>query len=235
MACQEGCGCCKGACCYESGGVIVCTQETCEDCEELEGEFQGVGTECVSGDCPCDPPADHRACEKCEDNSAVGRCEEGENCCDGICQVEECETECTSRADCPNYGLTCAEIVPDVPYDCCDGVCTPQWCYPGVRATVTFTKKVGCTAAFLSGIPEGGEFVVVGDFSPQVDECLVAPYTLGFGACLVEWEVDTGCDVLGLTYIGTGTGGPGSQDVCDSCYEFSGYTTCLVDCDGNCQ
>jgi hypothetical protein len=92
MACQEACGCCKGACCYESGGVIVCTQETCKDCEYLEGQFQGIGTECVSGDCPCDPPADHLACEKCVDSTPTDRCDSGQHCCDGVCQDEPCDS-----------------------------------------------------------------------------------------------------------------------------------------------
>jgi hypothetical protein len=90
MACQEGCGCCKGACCYESGGTSICEQQTCQDCELLGGSFQGVGTSCDDTDCPCDPPADHTLCEKCVDGVVADRCDYGEYCCYGYCEPSPC-------------------------------------------------------------------------------------------------------------------------------------------------
>lgn len=74
----------KGACCNEGS----CTQETCQDCEDAGGLWQGFGTECVEGDCPCSTPADHSACEKCEDEAVVGSCPDGRECCEGRCCAE---------------------------------------------------------------------------------------------------------------------------------------------------
>ncbi len=86
MACP--CPCCEktGACCNDG----ACTQETCADCESAGGQWQGADTACESGDCPCDPPADHTQCEKCVDGEVVDRCAEGQYCCDGVCQDEPC-------------------------------------------------------------------------------------------------------------------------------------------------
>ena len=93
MACQGGCSCCKGACC--NGGT--CTQETCDDCEAAGGLWQGAGTECDGTDCPCDPPADHTACERCDAIGAIVRCPSGHYCCYGICSETEC---CVDTVDC---------------------------------------------------------------------------------------------------------------------------------------
>lgn len=51
MTCSGICQCCKGACCVGSS----CTQETCPDCEDLGGLWQGLGTKCEDVDCddPC--------------------------------------------------------------------------------------------------------------------------------------------------------------------------------------
>lgn len=98
MACR--CDCCKGACCYEFAGEPTCSFQSCADCEELGGQFQGPGTECTGEDsnvCPCDPPADHLQCEKCASGAPADRCQEGQYCCDGVCQDEPC-CECA----CPN-------------------------------------------------------------------------------------------------------------------------------------
>jgi hypothetical protein len=102
MAC---CRCCEktGACCAGGG----CTQETCADCEDLGGQFQGVDTECESGDCPCDPPADPDACEKCEDGESVGYCQEGRECCEGSCLTPPCQTYLVSGVATNCVGQTC--------------------------------------------------------------------------------------------------------------------------------
>lgn len=51
MACTQPCSCCKGACCYDDGGM-VCAQHTCEDCEALpSGTWKGAGTNCADYDC----------------------------------------------------------------------------------------------------------------------------------------------------------------------------------------
>jgi hypothetical protein len=101
MACR--CQCCEktGACCTEEG----CTEETCADCNDLGGVFQGVGTVCAGEDddeCPCDPPAEPAECQKCVDGEAVSYCpEDRPYCCDGACQAEPCEeAECDFGACC---------------------------------------------------------------------------------------------------------------------------------------
>lgn len=100
MACP--CPCCAklGACC--NGGA--CTQETCEDCEAAGGLYQGRGTACDGTDCPCDPPADHTLCEKCEAAASVDRCSPGENCCDGVCTTNPCDCCCLNGS--PDYTKT---------------------------------------------------------------------------------------------------------------------------------
>lgn len=97
-------GCCRcctttGACC--NGGA--CTEETCADCEDAGGVFQGVGTECSgagSDECPCDPPADPSLCEKCVNGFTESYCpEERPNCCDGTCQAGPCGCCCVYEFD----------------------------------------------------------------------------------------------------------------------------------------
>jgi hypothetical protein len=149
MACQ--CNCCGGACCYDFAGTPTCTFETCADCEDLNGEWQGPGTECTGddlNDCPCDPPADHTECKKCVDGTPTARCAEGENCCDGVCQEEEC-SECEGDEDCP-LGQCCDGG------ECGDGYChyrvDQNWIGEGagtcpggwVQVGVTELGKVSC-------------------------------------------------------------------------------------------
>ena len=117
------CSCCgkTGACCVDG----VCTEETCQDCLDLGGVFQGVDTECVEGECPCDPPADPDLCEKCVAGAVVVYCSEGQpNCCDGVCQAEECAGECSGSCDeenpCPE-GCVCVDgVCQESPGDECD-------------------------------------------------------------------------------------------------------------------
>jgi hypothetical protein len=129
MAC---CRCCEktGACCTDEG----CSQETCADCETLEGLFQGVDTVCGEDDeCPCAPPADPGQCEKCVDGTPAVYCPEGKpNCCDGVCQAEPCGCCCVdgapdptkaTEAACDAAGGTWYAGDPCGAYDCrcCDG------------------------------------------------------------------------------------------------------------------
>lgn len=90
-----GMGCCRcceklGACCLDG----VCTQETCADCEDMGGKFQGVDTECIGeseDECPCDPPADQDLCEKCADGVITPYCSAyGLECCFGVCREAPC-------------------------------------------------------------------------------------------------------------------------------------------------
>ncbi len=125
------CRCCEqtGACCNDG----TCSLETCADCEDAGGTFQGVGTECsgVSEDeCPCDPPADPALCEKCIDGVATVRCTGSENCCDGTCvdgPCGDCAGDCEWQvawglegtygwslvSGCPEPDCLCAEPADD--------------------------------------------------------------------------------------------------------------------------
>ncbi len=127
MAC---CSCCgkTGACCLDG----VCTEETCADCLDAGGVFQGVDTVCVGegeDECPCDPPADPGLCQKCVDGEAVGYCPEDKpNCCDGVCQTEECGegTCCNDGGGCNGGGPGPGCFPTGSPNDdgCfCDGIC----------------------------------------------------------------------------------------------------------------
>lgn len=82
----------QGACC--NGGN--CTLETCQDCEDAGGLWQGFGTECDGSDCPCATPADHNLCEKCAGGSAANSCPDDQECCGGRC--------CGNGDFCCSYG-----------------------------------------------------------------------------------------------------------------------------------
>jgi hypothetical protein len=223
-------GCCRcctttGACC--NGGV--CTEETCADCEDEGGLFQGVGTTCEGEDeCPCDPPANPSLCEKCDGVSSVGYCpEERPNCCDGTCQSEECGVSCEGAADCPTYGLPCEDLFPGAPEQCCDGVCEPAACWPGAQVTISLTKKVGCTAGFLSGIAEGDTFDVVLS-GGALAECGVTSVAVTSAPCLTAWTLGEECEVTDLTFDASVTA------TCEQCYELVSWTSCRMDCNGDC-
>jgi hypothetical protein len=245
MAC---CRCCEktGACCTDEG----CTQETCADCEDAGGLFQGVDTECVDGDCPCDPPADPGKCEKCVDGEVVSRCpDDAPNCCDGVCQAEECagcETDedcdegqnccngqctpatcCNAFSDCPTYGLPCEDVFPGSPELCCDGACEPHACHPGAQITLSFIRKVGCLAPFLSHIAEGDPFDVVIS-GGALAECGVTSIAITSAPCLTAWTLGADCEVADLTFD------PAGLAFCADCYEFVGWTSCRLDCNGDC-
>jgi hypothetical protein len=159
-------GCCRcctttGACC--NGGV--CTEETCADCEDAGGLFQGVGTTCEgedSDECPCDPPANPSLCEKCDGVSAVGYCpEERPNCCDGTCQSDPCPTPCENNGDCP------------AGEQCCDGECATGYCHYSAQV-VWDGEGVGdaCPSGFQqSGLSELGKRICKTCDTEQQGEC----------------------------------------------------------------
>ena len=135
------CSCCgkTGACCLDG----VCTEETCQDCLDAGGTFQGVDTECVGEDeCPCDPPADPSLCQKCVDGEVVGYCPEDKpNCCDGVCQAE-----CDLGACCADDG-TCSQTTEegcDGTWQGVDTLCDDYDCESGCCETITL---FGCLVA----------------------------------------------------------------------------------------
>lgn len=104
MVCLRGCECCKGACCVDDGvGGYTCSVETCYDCDSNGGFWQGPGTTCNSSViCPCDRPADHRYCEKCENGTRGSRCVAAEYCDDGDCteySCVSCKKDCIAEND----------------------------------------------------------------------------------------------------------------------------------------
>ena len=133
MTCNNRCGCCKGACCYTSGGSPVCELKTCAECDALDGEWQGSGVQCDDGSCPCDPSPDTSVCEKCIDGVATYRCSASQCCVDSAC--DDCpepycpDTACPTGECCVNgQCMECPpEECPSTPCsgsECCvDGLC----------------------------------------------------------------------------------------------------------------
>jgi hypothetical protein len=168
MAC---CRCCEktGACCTDEG----CSQETCADCETLEGLFQGVDTVCGEDDeCPCAPPADPGQCEKCVDGTPAVYCPEGKpNCCDGVCQAEPCGCpECyhcvintADDATATPFVVGCASLE-STEFEFCGGVLSSgisaagQLCLHGGRFPLTGGEGCGPLQptgwAWAEGYPE---------------------------------------------------------------------------------
>lgn len=111
MACKGDCTCCYGACCTDG----ECSIQSCNSCSASGGYWQGAGTKCVDGECPCSTPADHNNCERCKDSAVVYKCAEGEICCPPsagqTCCVGQC-VECCYSEDCPEG------------YECVDFICT---------------------------------------------------------------------------------------------------------------
>jgi hypothetical protein len=106
--------------------------------------FQGVDTVCVGEDgCPCDPPADPSLCQKCVDGEVVGYCPEDKpNCCDGVCQEEECDL----GACCADDG-TCSQTTEegcDGTWQGLDTICDDYDCESGCCETITVS---GCLVA----------------------------------------------------------------------------------------
>ena len=130
-------------------------------------------------------------------------------------------------SDCPNYGQACASFFPDVPYNCCDGVCEPHACYPSAQITLSFTKKSGCTAPFLAHLADGDPFSAVIN-GGSLDQCGVLSASLSSAPCLVEWVLGEGCEVTGLTFS------DGGFPFCADCYDFQGWSSCRLNCDGDC-
>jgi hypothetical protein len=175
MSCR--CRCCEktGACCVGES----CTQETCSDCNDLGGVFQGVDTECVDGECPCDPPASPPKCEKCVDGEPTGFCSEADCCTDGKCKEcppPYCPDEPCTGDDCCVDGqcLPCPEYeCPAEPCgtgECCvDGYCIP-------------CPDYGCTGEEEC---EEGECCIDGECVP-CDPC--SPGDCGEGQCCVDGQ-----------------------------------------------
>jgi hypothetical protein len=189
-----------------------------EDCLCAEPDVEDVGTE----ESPAQEENYFTPCQECLGDED---CAEGEYCCDGVCKPGPC---CGTAADCPTFGLTCAEIFPGAPENCCDGACEPYACYPGVQITLSFTKKVGCTAGFLSGIAEGDPFDVVLSNSGNA-ACGLTSVIQESAPCDTQWTLGEECVVTDLTFSTVP-----SIPACEECYEFVSWTSCRLDCNGDC-
>jgi hypothetical protein len=175
MSCR--CRCCEktGACCVDG----ACTQETCSDCNDLGGVFQGVDTECVDGECPCDPPASPPKCQKCVDGEPTGFCSEVDCCTDGKCKEcppPYCPDEPCTGDDCCVDGqcLPCPEY--ECPADPCGAgeCCVDGYCIP--------CPDYGCTGEEEC---EEGECCIDGECEP-CDPC--SPGDCGEGQCCVDGQ-----------------------------------------------
>lgn len=82
MACTKPCNCCKGACC--NGGL--CTQETCEDCENAGGTYKGPRTKCADYDCSGFECVE-KTCTSSHDSDPYYECEAGSIIPAGTCAV----------------------------------------------------------------------------------------------------------------------------------------------------
>jgi hypothetical protein len=138
-----------------------------------------------------------------------------------------CDGACETAADCPTYGLPCEDFFPGAPEQCCDGACEPNACWPGAQITLSFTKKVGCTAGLLSGIAEGDPFDVVIS-GGSLAECGVTSVAVTSAPCLTAWTLGEECEVTDLTFS------TASIATCEQCYEFVSWTSCRLDCNGDC-
>jgi hypothetical protein len=128
------CACCQGACCFE-GEEPYCEVLSREACLSAGGKFQGYGTACTEEEeCPCDPPADYEACERCDGEGEytyiATRCSFGQYCCDGECQDEPCDPcgqECVECGEsCVECTGVCDEEAPCAEgCECVDGQCQP--------------------------------------------------------------------------------------------------------------
>jgi len=247
---QEGKCCCggpSGTCCqageYCCGGV--CQEEPCGCTGDCEWQVVwGIGdtfgwellASCVDEDCLCaepdvedvgteeSPAQEENYFTPCQECLEDGDCGEGRYCCDGVCKDGPC---CETAADCPTYGLPCEDFFPGAPEQCCDGACEPNACWPGAQITLSFTKKVGCTAGFLSGIAEGDPFDVVIS-GGSLAECGVTSVAVTSAPCLTAWTLGEECEVTDLTFS------TASIATCEQCYEFVSWTSCRLDCNGDC-
>jgi len=79
-------------------------------CLSSGGLFQGVGTACVSGNCPCDPPAYHTACQRCDYGTPTSQCDYGEYCCAGYCEPSPCVEPLALESFVPYAAPTASDI-----------------------------------------------------------------------------------------------------------------------------
>lgn len=81
----------------------------------------------------CDPPCDPNNCETCNNGSCVDLCQEGQYCCDGVCQNDVC---CSGNVDCIEYDYGCCvngECIASTDAGIYNGVdgCPAGWNYAG--------------------------------------------------------------------------------------------------------
>jgi hypothetical protein len=196
MAC---CRCCEktGACCNDG----VCTQETCADCLDQGGVFQGVDTVCIGDgedECPCDPPATPSQCEKCVDGVPTGYCSETDCCTDSVCRPcpeptcpeETCTgTKCCVDGQCVTCPQpTCPTVACSDDLCCVDGFCVPcpdYDCDPECESgdCCVDGECVPCTACDPGDCPEG-QCCVDGFCTDCPDPC--SPGDCGPGFCCVD-------------------------------------------------
>lgn len=148
----------------------------------------------------------------------------------------ECNSVGSATPECPNFQMPCEQIFPDSPYRCCeiDGErrCRPVACYPGARITLQFRKKVGCEASgndpnnILGFVDEGEDFELVISGGSILD-CSDSSQ-ISSAPCQTQWTLSTGCVVSDLSCDTS------VSPICQSCYEFLGWSSCRGDCNGNC-
>jgi hypothetical protein len=202
-----------------SGYVSLCERtRSVDDCDECPPLSSPESAEClvVTEDGPCGEWTLGLSCEPCH--------------------------ECDTAADCPNFQLPCEDTFPGSPYNCCEvngeRTCKPWACYPGATITLQFRKKVGCVASgndpdnVLGFVNEGEEFEVAISGGSMSDCSDTSDWSSA--PCSTQWTLSTGCVVSDLT-CDTSTGpNPAATALCQSCYEFLGWSSCRNDCNGNC-
>ena len=221
MACR--CSCCEktGACCVDG----VCSQQTCSDCNDLGGEFQGVDTECTGegeDECPCDPPADPTLCEKCVDGEAESYCPESKPyCCDGVCEEEPCcDVGCDEEGQCPEGCECCTSATPGSPGSLVTG-CLPisadYACCCEAYKKLCYTDESYCVPLAHSGL-----------FPPNISGSPPA------GAILLNNTDALYCDV-NREIGGFWDLDENNEEV--ACYDYGYYTAAgdCDDCDGDCD
>lgn len=185
-------------------------------------------------DCPPRQQPEYSECGVATETGACGDWQGGFPC-DEPCH--ECDAVGVPTSECPNFQRPCGEVFPSAPYNCCEingeRRCKPWACYPGATITLQFRKKVGCVASgndpnnILGFVNEGEEFEVAISGGSIYSCADVAQ--LSSAPCQTEWTLSTGCSVSDLTCDTS------VAPICQSCYEFLGWSSCRNDCNGNCE